>query len=111
VYVKLDHAVTSGALAVWYLGAALNPLSLTLGLLTVAVFEAATFDRIFNHMVPVNEEGLVVSGPRGPRPIGLPFRTVEVRELLASSRLTPIAAALLEATHEHAERTFGLSVS
>lgn len=100
-YSLLNEALTDSRLRVWCLGMALEPLNLAVCLLTVAVFEADTFDTIFAEAVHRNEEGIVVSGPRSNGTItGLPLDTASVDDLPAIRMSSP-AAGLLRLALQH----------
>ncbi|MGW8747237.1 transcriptional regulator [Streptomyces sp. NPDC055794] len=95
-YSLLDAALDDGSLRVWCLGMALEPLNLAVCLLTVAVFEAETFDTIFAEAVERNEEGIVVCGARTNGTItGLPLDAVSIGTL-PRDRLSSPAAGLLD---------------
>ncbi|MFE6176634.1 hypothetical protein [Streptomyces sp. NPDC056464] len=86
---------------------ALEPLNLAVCLLTIAVFEADTFDRIFAEAVERNEEGVVISGSRSNGTIvGLPLNAASVNDL-PTNRMSPPAAGLLQLALRH--RDFLLS--
>ncbi|MGW3124130.1 transcriptional regulator [Streptomyces sp. NPDC001107] len=100
-YSSLNAALTDGSLRVWCLGMALEPLNLAVCLLTVAVFEADTFDRIFAEAVESNDEGRVISGPRSNGTItGLPLDDASVNDL-PSNRMSSPAAGLLQLALQH----------
>ncbi|GAA0694652.1 transcriptional regulator [Streptomyces thermocarboxydus] len=100
-YSLLDAAVADGSLRIWCLGMAVEPLNLAACILTVAVFEAATFDTIFAGAVEQNEEGTVISGSRTHGVIkGLPLTDSGVADLPAS-RLSSPAAGLLQLALRH----------
>ncbi|WP_435226605.1 transcriptional regulator [Streptomyces sp. Tue6028] len=100
-YSLLNAAIAEGSLRVWCLGMALEPLNLAVCLLTVAVFEADTFDTIFAEAVERNEEGIVISGPRSNGTItGLPLDAASVSDL-PSSRMSSPAAGLLQLALHH----------
>ncbi|UUU21517.1 transcriptional regulator [Streptomyces sp. DSM 40750] len=102
-YSLLNAALADGSLRVWCLGMALEPLNLAVCLLTVAVFEADTFDTIFAEAVERNEEGLVISGPRSNGTItGLPLDAASINAL-PSSRMSSPAAGLLQLALQHRE--------
>lgn len=85
-----------GTLRVFYLGLGLDALTLFGEILTVAVFAADLFDRLFDGLVPVNSEGAVVlASPAGRAADGLPFDEPTVRRLLEGEPLAPSAAACL----------------
>ncbi|MFI1394962.1 transcriptional regulator [Streptomyces sp. NPDC020681] len=106
-YGALDSALAEGSLRVWCFGMGLEPLNLAVCLLTVAVFESAVFDTIFAEAVLVNEEGILVSGPRqGAEIPGLPLSEEAIRDL-HSSRIAPPAAGLLHLALEHKDLLLG----
>lgn len=100
-YSLLNAALADGSLRVWCLGMALEPLNLAVCVLTVAVFEADTFDTIFAEAVERNEEGIVVSGPRSNGTVtGLPLDEASVNDL-PSTRMSSPAAGLLQLALQH----------
>ncbi|MFJ4782914.1 transcriptional regulator [Streptomyces sp. NPDC088794] len=100
-YSLLNAALADGSLRVWCLGMALEPLNLAVCVLTVAVFEAATFDTVFAEAVERNEEGIVVGGPRSNGTVtGLPLDDASVNDL-PSDRMSPPAAGLLQLALQH----------
>ncbi|WP_326720977.1 transcriptional regulator [Streptomyces sp. NBC_00243] len=100
-YSLLNAALADGSLRVWCLGMALEPLNLAVCILTVAVFEADTFDTIFADAVERNEEGIVISGPRSNGTItGLPLDAASVNDL-PPSRMSSPAAGLLQLALRH----------
>ena len=58
---ELAAARAAGTLRVSCLGLGVDPLTLATDILTVAVFEAAVFDRVFRGLVGENAEGRVVT--------------------------------------------------
>jgi hypothetical protein len=81
----LGRARAEGRLAVHCLGMGVDPLTLALDVLTVAVFEDATFDELFGAMVDANAEGRVMRAafdgsvpepmqPAGAAALGLAWR-------------------------------------
>ncbi len=77
-----------------------EPLTLWVEALTVAVIEAAAFDRLFANMVNVNDEGAAISTEAGRPTVGIPF-TSGARERLRSEPLSPITRACIELTWQH----------
>lgn len=61
-----DFRVFAGAMV-------LEPLTLWVELLTIAVIEAPVFDELFADMVSVNEEGSAISTEVGKPTVGIPF--------------------------------------
>ncbi|MEU0645993.1 transcriptional regulator [Streptomyces umbrinus] len=100
-YSLLNAALANGSLRVWCFGMGLEPLNLAVCLLTVAVFEAETFDVIFADAVDSNDEGFVISGPRQHGVItGLPL-TAESVDDLPRRRMSSPAAGLLQLALQH----------
>lgn len=81
-------------------GVVLEPLTLWVEILAVAVIDADVFDTVFAAMVDVNEEGSAVSAERGNPLAGVPFSR-EWRERLVHAPLSPVARALLELAWAH----------
>lgn len=94
------EARASGDFKVFACGVVLEPLTLWVELLTIAVIEAPVFDRLFTDMVEVNEEGAAVSTEAGKPTVGVPF-TTEARERLKSEPLSPISRACIELAWQH----------
>ena len=84
----------------------LEPLTLWVELLTVAVVEAPVFDALFAGMVEVNEEGAAISTEVGRPTVGVPF-TAEARERLVSEPLSPITRACIELAWHHRYELLG----
>lgn len=97
---SLDRARRDGAFRVHLCGVVLEPLTLWVEILAVAVIEAEVFDTVFGAMVDVNEEGVAVSTEGGNPLAGVPFSR-ESRERLAREPLSPVARALIELGWEH----------
>lgn len=90
----------AGDFRVFATAVVLEPLTLWVELLTVAVIEAPAFDRLFDGMVSVNDEGAAVSTEAGRPAVGVPF-TSGTRERLRSEPLSPIARACIEQAWQH----------
>jgi hypothetical protein len=84
----------------------LEPLTLWVELLTVAVIEAPVFDELFRDMVAVNEEGAAVSTDADKPAVGIPF-TSDARERLREEPLSPIARACIELAWQHRHQLLG----
>jgi transcriptional regulator with XRE-family HTH domain len=93
-------ARAAGDFRVFATATVIEPLTLWVELLTVAVIEAPVFDRIFANMVDVNEEGSAVSTEAGRPTVGIPF-TSDSRERLKSEPLSPISRACIELAWEY----------
>jgi transcriptional regulator with XRE-family HTH domain len=91
----MQQAIEDGRLRVYCLGVGLDALTLYGEILTVAVFDADVYDRLFADMVDVNEEGAVVKTGRVHPTSAIPFTEHMVAELLDSGRLAPAAAGVL----------------
>jgi hypothetical protein len=92
-YSDFEQALADGTLRVWTFGMGVEALILTPVLLTIAVFEAHTFDSLFAAMVPRNEEGTVITK--------LPLRDAEVDDFLKSANVASPLAALLYLALQH----------
>ncbi|MEV4762530.1 helix-turn-helix transcriptional regulator [Micromonospora chokoriensis] len=104
-----DRAYASGGVRVFCLGVALDALTLWGEILTVAVFDGPTYDRLFADMVSSNAEGTVVTTGRVRPTSALPFTRHTIDELTASGRLAPAAAGCLELAWEHRRTILGRS--
>lgn len=94
-------AVDQGTCRIYYLGTALDALTLAGEILTVAVFDAPVYDQLFAGMSMQNEEGTVATiGSRRPQS-GIPFVHATVSELLDDRRLLPGAAGCLSLAWQH----------
>jgi hypothetical protein len=61
-YRRLDAARAAGLLSVWCVGLGVDPLTLAVDILAVAVFDATAFAELFGRLVTANGEGRVISG-------------------------------------------------
>jgi transcriptional regulator with XRE-family HTH domain len=91
---SLDAGRRAGAVRVTCLGVGVDALNYVGDVFTVAVFEAAFFDRLFDGMVHRNDEGDLMGGAADGRPFT--FDEVTVHRLLADGGLAPSGAACLE---------------
>ncbi|MEO3748990.1 hypothetical protein ABGB05_36800, partial [Plantactinospora sp. B5E13] len=91
---SLDAARRRGAINVYCLGIGVDALNYVGDLLTVAVFEADVFDRIFDGLVDKNDEGELASEE-------LAFDEHTVDRLLSEGRMAPSGAACLHLTWQH----------
>ncbi|MFS8200615.1 transcriptional regulator [Streptomyces sp. CWNU-52B] len=94
-YSDFERALADGGLRVWSFGMGLEPINLVPCLLTVAVFNSATFDQLFSSIVSENDEGKLIASSHGTGIKGLPLEEEEVQHILNNSNVAPIAAALL----------------
>jgi transcriptional regulator with XRE-family HTH domain len=99
-FVSFERARQAGDFRVFACAVVLEPLTLWVELLTVAVIAAPAFDALFSGMVAVNEEGAAVSTKAGCPTVGIPF-TAAARERLRSEPLSPISRACLELAWQH----------
>ena len=84
----------------------LEPRTLWVELLTVAIIEAPVFDELFCKMVAVNEEGAAVSTEAGRPTVGIPF-TEAARERLRAEPLSPISRACIELAWHYRHQLLG----
>ena len=96
---ELAAARQSDTLRVSCLGLGVDPLTLATDILTVAVFDAAVFDRMFRGLVTQNAEGRVVSEDGSA---AIPFTRASVDRLTGGAvPLQTAGAALLRLAWQH----------
>lgn len=93
---RMNAAYSDGRIRVHCLGVAVDPLTLAVELLTVAVFDGAVYDELFADMVERNDEGTVAGTT-------VPFEEHTVRRLLDRSihALAPAAAGCIRLAWDH----------
>ena len=100
-FATLDAGIAAGKIRAYCFGVALDALTLWGEILTVVVFDADIYDKIFAKMVSVNTEGSVVRiGSVIPTPL-IPFTEHILDELSAGGRLAPEAASCLALAWQH----------
>jgi transcriptional regulator with XRE-family HTH domain len=104
---SFEAARATGRIRVYCLGVALDALTLYGELLTVAVFEGETYDRLFTDMVDSNDEGVVVKTGKVQPTSALPFTRHVLDELTRGGRLAPAAAGCLELAWRHRQLILG----
>jgi hypothetical protein len=90
---SLNTARREGRIKVYYLGTGLDALNFVGDALTIAVFDADTFDEIFRDMVETNEEGTVAKD--GKTLENYVFDDAIVQRLLTEEDIAPSGAACL----------------
>jgi len=96
---ELAAAREAGTLRVSCLGLGVDPLTLATDILTVAVFEAAVFDRLFRGLVTENAEGRVVTQDGSA---AIPFTRATVDRFTGGAEpLQTAGAALLRLAWQH----------
>ncbi len=96
---SLTQAYTAGRIRVFALGVALDALNLVGDILTVGVFDADVFDRVFDGLVERNDEGSVVSVDDDRQHFG--FDESTIRRLLVDEPMAPSGAGALQLAWEH----------
>ncbi|MGH3481272.1 MAG: helix-turn-helix domain-containing protein, partial [Nocardioidaceae bacterium] len=94
-FASFERAHKAGDFQAFACAVVLEPLTLWVELLTVAIIAAPVFDELFSTMVSVNEEGAAISTESGRPTVGIPF-TAQTRERLRSEPLSPISRACFE---------------
>jgi transcriptional regulator with XRE-family HTH domain len=94
-FASFEQARRAGDFQVFACAMVLEPLTLWVELLTVAVIAAPVFDELFSGMVAINEEGAAIITESGRPTVGIPF-TSDARERLRSEPLSPISRACIE---------------
>ncbi len=98
---ELAAARDAGTLRVSCLGLGVDPLTLATDVLTVAVFEAAVFDRVFRGLVGENAEGRVVTQDGSA---AIPFTRASVTRYAGGAEPVQTAGqALLRLAWQHRE--------
>jgi hypothetical protein len=98
---ELAAARDAGTLRVSCLGLGVDPLTLATDILTVAVFEAAVFDRVFRGLVGENAEGRVVTQDGSA---AIPFTQANVARFTGGGEpLQTAGQALLRLAWQHRE--------
>jgi len=105
-FASFERARQAGDFRVFACAVVLEPLTLWVELLTVAVIAAPVFDELFSGMVSVNEEGAAISTDSGRPTIGIPF-TADTRERLRSEPMSPISRACIELAWRHRYELLG----
>ena len=105
-FISFERARLSGDFQVFACAVVLEPLTLWVELLTVAVIAAPVFDQLFSEMVAVNEEGAAISTESGRPTTGVPF-TAEARERLRTEPLSPISRACIELAWQYRHDLLG----
>ena len=96
---ELAAAREAGTLRVSCLGLGVDPLTLATDILTVAVFEAGVFDRMFRGLVTENAEGRVVTQDGSA---AIPFTQATVDRFTGGAEpLQTAGAALLRLAWQH----------
>jgi hypothetical protein len=104
-YRALAAARDGGRLRVSCVGLGVDPLTLATDILTVAVFDAAVFDRLFRDLVSRNAEGRVVTENGSP---AIPFTGPAVARFADGGEPTQTAgAALLRLAWQHRRQLLG----
>jgi transcriptional regulator with XRE-family HTH domain len=96
---SLNQARRAGKIRVFCLGAGIDALNNVGDVLTVAVFDADVFDRIFDGLVDLNDEGTVESMDADRQQFAFDRQTV--RRLLADEPWAPSGAATLQLAWHH----------
>jgi len=96
---SLNAARSAGKIRVFFLGIGVDALNYVGDVLTVAIYEAETFDRIFGNMVDHNDEGEVDAEE-------FTFDQATVDRLLASQSLAPSGAGSLHLAWLHRDEIF-----
>ena len=107
-YRELTAARGAGQLSVSCLGLGVDPLTLAVDILAVAVFDSDVFDAIFGGLVAANAEGRVVGGHVGPDTPGVPFTAGAVDRFGGGAEPVQAAgAAVLQLAWRHRASLLG----
>ena len=101
-YRELSAARAARRLRVFCLGLGVDPLTLAVDVLAVAVFASDVFDRIFGGLVTANAEGRVVGGAGAA---GVPFTGETVERFAGGAEpMQAAGAAVLQLAWRHRDR-------
>jgi len=110
-YRALSAAREAGRLRVFGLGMGVDPLTLAVDILAVAVFDSDVFDGLFAGLVAANAEGRVIGalgGPSAPGPPGVPFTAEVIHRFAGGAEPTQAAgAAVLQLAWQHRASLLG----
>lgn len=95
----MDAARRAGKIKVYCLGLGVDALNYVGDVLTVAVFDADTFDALFDRMADHNAEGAIVTADKQRREFS--FDNDIIDRLLTSEPLAPSGAACLHLAWQH----------
>jgi hypothetical protein len=102
LYAALADARHAGSLRVHWLGLGLDPLTLVVDMLTVAVFDAAVWDTLFADLVSANAEGQIVAGEDATgTTTGVPFNAATIERFTTAEPMQAAGAALLRLAWRH----------
>ena len=102
LHAALADARQAGTLRVHWLGLGLDPLTLVVDMLTVAVFDAPVFDAVFAGLVSANAEGRLLTGQDATgTTVGIPFRAATVERFTTAEPMQAAGAALLRLGWRH----------
>jgi hypothetical protein len=113
LYQALAEARDAGRLRVFWLGTGVDPLTLVVDMLHVAVFDADVFDTLFADLVTTNAEGhLIGAGSgHGDAPRGIPFTVETVERYAGAEPMQPAGAALLRLAWRHRDALWACPIS
>ena len=96
---SLEAARQAGKIRIYCLGFGIDALNYVGDVLTVAVFDADTFDDLFEGLVDHNDEGTIVTADRERREFTFDHDTIQ--RLLTTEPLAPSGAACLHLAWQH----------
>jgi hypothetical protein len=103
-YASLEEARVRGQLSIWCFGLGMDPLTLTVELLTAAVIDEVVFNKVFTNLVSRNEEGIVIRRDGSAKnTVGIDFTENSIHEYSSSHNLMPAGGACLELAWRHRE--------
>lgn len=94
----ITRARADGRMKVYFLGIALDALTLKPEILLVSLIEAAVFDEVFREMVPAGKEGTILVGPKQK---GIPFTKKNVDHYAKGLTTRSAGRACLMLTWRH----------
>ena len=97
-----DSARQAGSIRVLALGTGIDALNHVADVLTIAIFDDAIFDHLFNGMVTHNDEGTIVTTDQQRREFTFDHDTIT--RLLENEPIAPSGAACVHLATNHRDR-------
>jgi hypothetical protein len=93
----MTQGLADGAVRAFVLGLGVDPLTLATDLLTVVVIDAGLYDKLFDDVIAVNEEGRVLSSvdDHHTSAYGIPFTADMVSRFIDDEPMQAAGAAVL----------------
>lgn len=108
LFEALEQARRDGGVTAYFLGLALDALTLAATILTVVVIDDDVFSRVFGSTVRFNDEGEVIAVQGSTAAEGVPFTESAVERMLTSEPMASPGAGCLALAWKHRDVILGL---